>query len=77
MWRRGAHATTPVPSVPYDADAPWRARLEKVARENWDRFHRPRVLEVTPLRPVLGPNTIARYDHELTALDGIGSPRSQ
>jgi len=43
-----------------------------VARENWDRFHRPRVLEVTPLRSVLGPNTIARYDHELTALDGIG-----
>ena len=60
-------------SAPYDADAPWRARLEKVARENWDRFHRhPWLLEVTPLRPVLGPNTIARYDHELTALDGIG-----
>ena len=32
----------------------------------------PWLLEVTPLRPVLGPNTIARYDHELTALDGIG-----
>jgi AcrR family transcriptional regulator len=60
-------------SAPYDADAPWRTRLEKVARENWDRFHRhPWLLEVTPLRPVLGPNTIARYDHELTALDGIG-----
>ena len=24
------------------------------------------------VRPVLGPNVIARYDHELSALDGIG-----
>ncbi len=24
------------------------------------------------VRPVLGPNVIARYDHELAALDGIG-----
>jgi hypothetical protein len=30
------------------------------------------LLEVTPLRPVLGPNTIARYEHELSTLEGIG-----
>lgn len=60
------------PSMPHD-DGSWRQRLERVAQENWDRYHRhPWLLEVTPLRPVLGPNTIARYDHELTALDGIG-----
>ncbi|MDA0137111.1 TetR/AcrR family transcriptional regulator [Solirubrobacter deserti] len=60
------------PSTPHDV-AHWRARLERVARENWDRFHRhPWLLEITPTRPVLGPNTIARYDHELLALDGIG-----
>jgi AcrR family transcriptional regulator len=59
-------------STPHDATS-WRERLERVARENWDRFHRhPWLLEVTPLRPVLGPNTMARYDHELQALEGIG-----
>lgn len=51
----------------------WRTKLDHIARENWARFHRhPWLLEVTPLRPVLGPNTIARYDHELSAIEGIG-----
>jgi AcrR family transcriptional regulator len=60
------------PPVPH-ADVPWRARVERIAQEQWDRFHaHPWLLEVTPLRPVLGPNTLARYEHELTALDGIG-----
>lgn len=60
------------PSTPHD-DGPWRVKVERLAQENWDRFHRhPWLLEVTPLRPVLGPNTLARYDHELRALDGIG-----
>ncbi len=59
-------------SIPHDATS-WRERLERIARENWDRFHRhPWLLEVTPLRPVLGPNTIARYDHELQALEAVG-----
>lgn len=54
-------------------DGAWRAKLEQVARENWDRYHRhPWLLEVTPVRPVLGPNTIARYEHELSALEGVG-----
>src|SRR4029453_12648677 len=30
------------------------------------------LLEITMVRPVLGPNVIARYDHELRAIDGIG-----
>ena len=51
----------------------WRERLEQIARENWWRYHRhPWLLEITMVRPVLGPNVIARYDHELAAVDGIG-----
>jgi AcrR family transcriptional regulator len=51
----------------------WRERAEHVAHENWWRYHRhPWLLEITMVRPVLGPNVIARYDHELAALEGIG-----
>jgi AcrR family transcriptional regulator len=51
----------------------WRERLERIAHENWRRYHRhPWLLEITMVRPVLGPNVIARYDHELNAIDGIG-----
>ena len=54
-------------------DGTWRERLEQIAHENWWRYHRhPWLLEITMVRPVLGPNVIARYDHELNALDGIG-----
>lgn len=51
----------------------WRERLEHVARENWALYLRhPWLLQVATARPVLGPNTIAKYDHELRAVDGIG-----
>jgi hypothetical protein len=54
-------------------DGTWRERLEQIAHENWWRYHRhPWMLEITMVRPVLGPNVIARYDHELQAVDGIG-----
>ena len=54
-------------------DGAWRERLERIAHENWARYHRhPWMLEITMVRPVLGPNVIARYDHELAAVDGIG-----
>ena len=54
-------------------DGTWRERVERIAHENWWRYHRhPWLLEITMVRPVLGPNVIARYDHELAALDGIG-----
>jgi AcrR family transcriptional regulator len=55
------------------SEGTWRARLERIARENWARYHRhPWLLEITMVRPVLGPNVIARYDHELNAVEGIG-----
>src|SRR5262249_24855155 len=51
----------------------WRARLEHVACENWALYLRhPWLLQVANARPVLGPNTIAKYDHELRAVEGIG-----
>lgn len=57
-------------------DAPskkWRERLEHIARENWDLYLRHQwLLQVATARPVLGPNTIAKYDHELRTVEGIG-----
>ena len=50
------------PSAP--ADGVRRVRLARIARHPW-------LLEITMVRPVLGPSVIARYDHELVAVDGI------
>ena len=51
----------------------WRAALEAVARENWALVHRhPWMLHVAAYRPPLGPNIIAKYDYELSTVDGIG-----
>lgn len=60
--------------TPADArPAAWRARLELVARENWDMYLRhPWLLQVATSRPPLGPNLVAKYDRELAAVEGIG-----
>ncbi len=51
----------------------WRTRLEAVARENRELYVRhPWLLQVATGRPVLGPNTMAKYEHELSVLEGIG-----
>ena len=51
----------------------WRAKLERAAGRNRDIYLRhPWLLQVATGRPVLGPNLIAKYDHELRAVDGIG-----
>jgi AcrR family transcriptional regulator len=51
----------------------WRAKLEHIARENWALYHRhPWLMQVTTVRPVLGPNVTAKYEYELRAIDGIG-----
>lgn len=59
-----------------DADSAgggWRVELEHLARRNRDAYLRhPWLLQVATGRPVLGPNLIAKYDHELRAVDGIG-----
>ena len=51
----------------------WRARLERIARENWALFHRhPWMLQVTTVRPPMGPNLLGKYEYELRAVDGLG-----
>jgi AcrR family transcriptional regulator len=51
----------------------WRDALARIARENWDLFHRhPWMLQVATYRPPLGPNIIAKYEYELSAVEGIG-----
>ncbi len=56
-----------------DAGAGWRARLEAVARANWALYRRhPWMLQIAVHRPVMGPNLIAKYDHELRTIDGVG-----
>lgn len=58
--------------TPADHDT-WRARLDHIARDNWALFHRhPWLLRVTLARPPMGPNTIAKYENELRAVEGVG-----
>jgi AcrR family transcriptional regulator len=58
---------------PADVPGGWRARLALIARENWALYHRhPWMLQVATSRPVLGPNLVAKYDYELSAVDGLG-----
>jgi AcrR family transcriptional regulator len=58
---------------PDEVPGGWRARLELIARENWALYHRhPWLLQITMVRPVLGPNVTAKYEYELRAIDGIG-----
>ena len=54
-------------------DGTWRARLARIARANWDLFHRhPWMLQITTVRPPLGPNMVDKYEYELRAVDGLG-----
>jgi AcrR family transcriptional regulator len=58
---------------PDDLPGGWRPRLEQVARENRRLYERhPWLLQVFAARPPLGPGIIAKYDHELRAVEGIG-----
>ncbi|MBB5957892.1 AcrR family transcriptional regulator [Saccharothrix tamanrassetensis] len=58
---------------PADVPGGWRARLTQIARENWALYLRhPWLLQVATNRAVLGPNVVAKYDYELSAVDGIG-----
>ncbi|GAA5068082.1 AcrR family transcriptional regulator [Thermocatellispora tengchongensis] len=56
------------------AEEGWRARLARIARQSRDLYLRhPWLLQVvTTVRPVLGPNMIAKYDRDLRAVDGLG-----
>ncbi|GAA2228444.1 TetR/AcrR family transcriptional regulator [Promicromonospora sukumoe] len=53
--------------------APWRSRLDRVARANRALYERhPWLLSRPEGRPTLGPGVVAKYDAELRAVDGLG-----
>ncbi|MEU3517750.1 TetR/AcrR family transcriptional regulator C-terminal domain-containing protein [Streptomyces sp. NPDC006654] len=55
------------------AGRPWRARLTAVADENRALFEaHPWAAAISTGRPPLGPGMMAKYEHELSALDGLG-----
>lgn len=55
------------------AGRPWRHRLTVVAAENRALFSaHPWAATVSTSRPPLGPGVIAKYEHELSAFDGLG-----
>jgi AcrR family transcriptional regulator len=53
--------------------AGWRAGLRALAHSNWSLYVRhPWLLSVSTVRAPLGPNTLAKYERELSVIDGIG-----
>jgi AcrR family transcriptional regulator len=55
------------------AGQPWRRRLRAVADENMALFaEHPWAADISTVRPPLGPGQLAKYEHELSALDGLG-----
>jgi AcrR family transcriptional regulator len=55
------------------AGAPWRRRLVAIADENRALYEdHPWAVTISTGRPPLGPGSIARYEYELSALDGLG-----
>jgi AcrR family transcriptional regulator len=52
---------------------PWRERLVAIADANRALYlAHPWAAGVSTLRPPLGPGLMAKYDHELRAVDGLG-----
>jgi AcrR family transcriptional regulator len=52
---------------------PWRQRLTAIAAENRALFEaHPWAAAISTTRPPLGPGMMAKYEHELSALDGLG-----
>ncbi|NUS73746.1 MAG: TetR/AcrR family transcriptional regulator [Corynebacteriales bacterium] len=65
-----AYGELPQPQI---IPSKWRDALASIARENWALYLRhPWLLHVASSRPVLGPNVMAKYDYELSAVDGLG-----
>jgi AcrR family transcriptional regulator len=62
-----------MPRDPWPSDAGWRSRLAAVAGANRDLYAaHPWAARVSTVRPPLGPGQLAKYEHELGALDGLG-----
>jgi AcrR family transcriptional regulator len=55
------------------AGLPWRQRLAAIATENMALFEaHPWAAATSTIRPPLGPGQMAKYEHELSACDGLG-----
>ncbi|GEL17116.1 TetR family transcriptional regulator [Pseudonocardia asaccharolytica DSM 44247 = NBRC 16224] len=55
------------------AGRPWRERVVAIAEENRALFEaHPWAATISTCRPPLGPGQMAKYEHELRALDGLG-----
>lgn len=55
------------------AGRPWRDRAATIADENLAlHVTHPWTIEISTLRPPLGPGAIGKYEHELGAFDGLG-----
>ena len=55
------------------AEQPWRQRVTAIAGENRALFEaHPWAATVSTTRPPLGPGLMAKYEHELSALNGLG-----
>ena len=66
-----AYAAMPRP--PWPPRRRWRRRLRAVAAANRDLYEaHPWAARVSTARPPLGPGQLAKYEHELGALDGAG-----
>jgi AcrR family transcriptional regulator len=62
-----------MPRVPWSRRQGWRTRLRAVAEANHALFEaHPWAARVSTARPPLGPGLMAKYEHELAALDGLG-----
>jgi AcrR family transcriptional regulator len=56
-----------------DAPGGWRDRLERRARADRELYRRHRwMLQVGTSRPALGPNALAKYEHDLRAVSDAG-----
>jgi AcrR family transcriptional regulator len=52
---------------------PWRQRLTAIAEENRLLFEtHPWAATLSTIRPLLGPGQMAKYEHELSVLEGLG-----
>ena len=62
-----------MPREPWPPRRRWRWRLRQVAAANRDLFSaHPWAARVSTARPPLGPGQLAKYEHELAALEGSG-----
>lgn len=59
--------------TPSEQGGDWRDALRFIARQNWNLYRRHAwMLQVTPVRPAIGPHASLKYEAELRPLDGLG-----